>query len=134
MNLKKEFCIRFVKMLDIGYTSIIAIIFALLFAFFSDKLFGKYNKEEKNKEKEIDPYFYPKLLGKLILVAFYSGMLTYLLRNVVGIIPSPFNGICGFEHTRLKELNTMPVIIFFIFFIYQFDIFSHAREEFKKIF
>jgi len=45
-------------------------------------------------------------MAELVLQIWCFGMLTYLARNIVEIIPSPFNGICGFQHNRVKELSS----------------------------
>lgn len=133
INLKNELCFRSIKILDIGYTSFVAIILGLIFAFISDAIFGKYDREYMEKKiKENKNYRF--VLGiRLMLVAFYSGTLVYIFRNVIELIPSPFDGICSFEHRRLKELSSIPFTIFVLFFIYQFDIFSHTRDEFKTL-
>ena len=46
-----------------------------------------------------------------------SGIIIYLVTNIVELIPSPFNGVCGFEHLRLKELKNGVVFVFvFLYF------------------
>ncbi len=134
MKFKKELCFRTIKILDIAYTSIIAVFFGILVAFLSDELFKKYDRQKYEELIKQDPTQRYKLYLKLMLVALYTGVVAYLIRNTIELIPSPFDGICKFEHKRLSELRSIPITIFILFFVYQADLYSHARDEFKKLF
>ena len=57
---------------------------------------------------------------------FFIAIIAYLLRNVVGMIPYPLDGVAGFQHHRLKELGGGAVLLFMIF-IFQTDLTKKVR-------
>lgn len=127
-----ELCFRIIKILDIAYISVIGLFCGFLLAIISDKLFGKFNKEKFDEEKENNKYFVFYLASLMILVLSYTGILNYILRNVLQLVPSPFHGICNFDHYRVGEIKSIPSIIFILFFLYQYDLFSYSREYFSS--
>jgi len=127
-----EVCFRFIKMLDICYIAVISIIAGLILATFSDKIFGKFDEEKFNQEKN-EKYFKFKLILRLFLLASYTGVILYITRNLMEKIPSPFHGICNFDHYRVGEIRSMPAIIFLLFFYYQIDLYTYISKIFKDI-
>lgn len=101
---------RLIKMLDIGYVTLIYFLIAIFMAVLLNKLYGDYNeKDEKNKttfRKTLD------LIGMIWL----NGIIMYLIRNIIPLIPSPFNNIYGFKHERLKELKSAYVFDFVLIY------------------
>jgi hypothetical protein len=101
---------RIIKILDIGYVTLIYFLLAIYCAVLMDKLYGEYNeKDERNKStfrKTMD------LVGMIWL----NGIIIYVARNVVPLIPSPFNNINGFSHSRLKELKSAYVFDFVLIY------------------
>ena len=101
---------RFVKILDIGYTTFIYFMMGLIIAGLIDILYGKYDaKVEKEKtltRKTLD------LIGMIWL----NGVIIYFIRNVAQLIPSPFDGLYGFQHNRLKELDSAYVFDFVLIY------------------
>jgi hypothetical protein len=100
-----------VKLLDIGYVSLLYFLFGIVFAKGFDMLYGKFDKDKyKDKPKW-------KLFIEIILHIFAIGVVAYLLRNVVERIPYPLDGVAGFKHSLLKELEgghilTVVIILF----------------------
>jgi uncharacterized membrane protein len=85
--------------------------FGLVFAKGFDLLYGKFNKEKYKKESKW------KLFVEIILHVFAIGVVAYILRNVVELIPFPLEGVAGFRHSLLKELEgghvmTIVLILF----------------------
>jgi len=131
--MKKQLCFRLIKMIDIIYISILSVIFGFSLAYISDNIFGSFNKEKyDNKIKEKKEVRY-ELFIKMIIVVSYTSIILYLLRNFIELIPSPFNGICGLEHVRVKEIETVTAIIFVLFFSYQFDFLEYIRDRYTRI-
>ena len=101
---------RFVKMLDIGYTTLIYFLLAILIASSMDHLYGPY--DEKTEAKKSLPRKTLDLVGMIWL----NGVIIYFIRNIVALVPSPFNGLYGFQHNRLKELDSAYVFDFVLLY------------------
>ena len=43
----------------------------------------------------------------------------YILRNIIQLIPFPFEGIYGFQYLRVKEVASPPTVTLFLF-IFQY--------------
>ena len=102
---------RAIKILDIGYISIIYIIIALSVSKVTDNVLGEFD-ETKEGEKSI----WQRSI-ELCLCFWLYGVLIYAVRNVVELIPFPLHGYQGFDHFRVKELGSAAVfsISFMIF-------------------
>lgn len=130
---KNELCFRLTKMADIVYVSIISFGIVFLAAIFSDKLFGNLNKEELDQKKEKDPYFGFYLSLLLVVIVSYNGIINYILRNLIEIVPSPLNGICGLRHSQISELRSISNTIFLLLFAYQYDLFVYCRNYYMSL-
>jgi len=106
-----DLLMRSIKIIDIGYITVLYIIFSIGFAYITDKAMGKFDeKKHKNKSKM-------RLTIELICEMWIYGVFIYIVRNLVGLIPFPLDGYHGFEHKRLKELTNPAVFTFtYIFF------------------
>jgi len=101
---------RFVKILDIGYTTLIYFVLAIVIASLMDILYGKYDTE-REKQKSVTR----KTLD-LVGMIWLNGIIIYVVRNIATLIPSPFNGLYGFQHNRLKELDSAYVFDFVLIY------------------
>jgi len=57
----------------------------------------------------------------LIFYLWISGIVIYILKNLIEHIPSPFDGFYGFKHMQTKELIDAPILAFTILY-YQFNL------------
>jgi hypothetical protein len=103
-GLKRELLFRITKILDMGYIVFIYFILGISLAKLSDIIFGKYNKEEEKKKSII------RLAAEIMLMIWTNIIIFYVARNVVQMIPSPFHGVAGFDHFRLKELGGSAIL------------------------
>ena len=103
---------RLVKMLDIGYITTIYVILAVFLSTIIDEMLGVFKADEAKKEGHV--IFTLKTIG----LVWMTGIIVYIVRNFVELIPSPFNGLAGFEHLRLKELTNAAAFAF-VFLLYQ---------------
>ena len=71
-----------------------------------------------------------RLTLEIIGIIWLIIVIYYILRNVVELIPSPFHGLYGYDHYRLKELNGVAVLG--VTYIYFRDIISSKLDEFNK--
>lgn len=88
-----------VKLADIGYVTLLYFAFAMAFAYVFEKMYGTKTPEEYEKM----PIW--RLTWDCIFHIFLLGVIAYVLRNIVALIPSPLDGLAGFQHARLKELH-----------------------------
>jgi hypothetical protein len=89
----------FAKITDIGLVSSYYLVFGLSIAFVIDVIMGPFKKEEYEKKHT------GIILGEILLHFFVIGVIVYILRNIIERIPSPVEGVGGFEHRRLKEIG-----------------------------
>lgn len=89
----------FAKITDIGIVSTYYLLFGLAIAFIIDVIMGPFKKEEYEKRST------GFILGEILLHFFIIGVIAYILRNIIERIPSPMEGVGGFEHRRLKEIG-----------------------------
>jgi hypothetical protein len=102
---KLDATIRFIKMLDIGYVTVIYFLAAILVGKLLNYIFGIYDPEaDANKSSY-------KIGLELCLLIWLMGISTYIVRNIVGEIPSPFDNLYGFQHRRVKELGSATVYV-----------------------
>ena len=101
---------RIVKILDIGYTTLIYFMMGLIIAGLIDILYGKYD-EKTEKEKS-----FPRRTLDLVGMIWLNGVIIYFIRNVAELIPSPFDGYYGFKHNQLKELDNAYVFDFVLIY------------------
>ena len=110
-NLKDEILFRLVKVVDIGYVTVLYFFVAIVLAKALDFFNGKITKEEEQKKSKLFRAL------ELTLILWYTGVLYYIVRNLVELIPSPLNGLYGYQHALLKELKTAGIFTFlFLYF------------------
>jgi hypothetical protein len=114
MNYSKEIIIRMIKLLDIGYITTIYAILAIILAKLFDKYFGNFDEVSEEKKSLIQSII------ELILHLWLIGIVIYIVRNFVPLIPFPLNGIYGFNHLKVKELSTATVFSIVFIYFYQY--------------
>jgi hypothetical protein len=100
-----------VKLFDIGFVTFLFFALGIVFAKGFDLLYGKFDKSEY---KHVSKW---KLFLDIVVHIFAIGVVAYILRNVVELVPFPLDGVAGFRHTLLKELEgghilTVVLILF----------------------
>ncbi len=118
-TLKEEVIIRGIKILDIAFITFLYGIVALIFAGLLDEYVYKHisfqpGVEDKDKTKLV------LVLETLVCLAI-TGVVAYMLRNILQLVPFPLNGVYGFDHQRVPELRSGNIIsVILIFFAYTF--------------
>ncbi len=88
-----------VKLLDIGLTTTYFFVIGLVAAKVFDAIYGKFKRDDYKKMNKF------VLFLDIVFHMFLVGITAYALRNIIGLIPFPLEGVAGFEHKRLKELS-----------------------------
>ena len=110
-TLGNDILMRSIKILDIGIITMIYFGLSLFFSTSTDKFMGKFDKEKESKKSKL------LLTFELMFMIWMYGVLIYVVRNIVWAIPFPLDGFHGFEHHRVKELESAMVFTFtFVFF------------------
>jgi hypothetical protein len=93
-----------VKLLDIGLVTMYFFVLGMI----SAKLFDSFIIWLNGEDYENTPLW--RLSLEIIAQLIFVGILAYVLRNIVEMIPFPLNGVAGFQHSRLKELDGGEVL------------------------
>jgi hypothetical protein len=98
------------KTLDIFLLCAYYFLFAFFMASLIDWFIGRFDTKDEDKK----PTW--QLLLESIVYTFVLVFSFYIARNVVELIPFPFEGAFGFQHERVKERSGDVVFIFVLFF------------------
>jgi len=125
-SLTREARFRFIKIMDMGYMVILYFMFGVLLSMITDFIFGGYTEEEIKAKST------PRLILELIAMIWFNMILFYIARNIMQVIPSPFNGLYGYDHSRLKEI-TDTAILGFTYLYFQNELRSKLLELKRRI-
>jgi hypothetical protein len=126
MTLGKELSIRGIKLLDIGYITVLYFLLALLVSLVIDKAIVKpdvYKYENKSTSL---------LLFEVICQVWLFGVFAYFAHNLVEKIPFPLHGVMGFNHLRVKELASTN-IFFVVLLTSQTEFISKVKYLYKRL-
>ena len=110
MPLLQDVLIRTNKMIDIGYITAIYFIFGAIVANIITKLQTEFKNENEDKRTVINSSL------SLILLIWMNGVLIYFARNIVELIPYPFDTFFGFHHKKVKELGAATAFTFVLLY------------------
>jgi hypothetical protein len=125
-KLTREARFRFIKIMDMGYMVILYFMFGVFLSMITDFIFGGYTEEEIKAKST------PQLILELIAMIWFNMILFYIARNIMEFIPSPFNGLYGYDHSRLKEI-TDTAILGFTYLYFQNELRSKLLELKRRI-
>lgn len=105
-TLANDILMRSIKIVDIGYITVIYIVFSIVIATIVDTWMGTFDPKKEEKKG------FWQQTGEIILFMWLYGVLIYIVRNLVELIPFPLDGYEGFDHRRVKELKSAMVFTF----------------------
>lgn len=101
---------RSIKILDIGYIAVLYFIPAIVLANLVDYVYG-----DLDEKAELKKPLWQRAL-ELIGILWLNAILFYIVKNVVELIPSPFHGLYGFDHYRVRDLTSASMFVFVFLF------------------
>jgi hypothetical protein len=111
-TLGEDIARRAIKIVDIGYLTVIYFFFAFAIGVSLDRAIGEFDPAEADKKTT------GRLSAECIAHIYLCGVVVYLTRNVVERVPFPLDGVAGFVHGKVKELTNAAVFTF-VFMYYQ---------------
>ena len=106
---------HFIKLGDIALVGNYIFWLSLLLGLLLDKLLKSDENEETMADSEDENSKISHRIKLFVLVFIQVGcvsMMAYFVRKAVQMIPYPLDGVAGFQHSKLKELNGGVLIAF----------------------
>ena len=103
-----EIAFRLVKMINIAIVGNYFFFSGVIMSILINAIMPSFDEKDKKKKKTI------VLFGEIVLNIALIMIIAYILRNVIELIPSPLEGVAGYEQSRLKELSGGVVLAFSI--------------------
>ena len=105
---KNELLFRIIKIIDIAYIAILYFIVGYFLGYYIDEFFVFiYGTEFQKKSKYV-------LILEILSQVISIGIISYIGRNLVELIPFPLDGVNGFIHQRVRELKSGAFLTVFI--------------------
>jgi len=102
--------VTLVTILAIGYVSIIYILIGLFVTYQLDNFLFVRKRKEFNEEK-VNEISFIYLVMETIITFVVISIIAYLIRNIVRIIPFPFNFDNVIDYHNIREVYTGAVLI-----------------------
>jgi hypothetical protein len=111
VNYTTEIVISFITIINLGFI----VILYLLLAFFFSKLIDKIEKPDNIEIIKKKPIY--MLILEIILFFWMVSIILYIVWNITPMIPFPLDGIMGYDHLKVKELQLAPLFTVILFFL-----------------
>lgn len=98
-TLSNDLLMRSIKIVDIGYIFTLYYGFGVLFAMIVDRILGPFDEKKYNKLSTT------QITIEILLIMWMVGVIAYIVRNIVELIPFPLDGYHGFKHKKVKEIK-----------------------------
>ena len=119
---KKELIIRSIKIYDVATITILYFTLGYTLSWLINKIYYDFDSSKKHNKGVL----FLEVCGQVAIL----GILIYIIRNIVNLIPFPFEGIYGYQHSRVKELQSGGVAVAFGVFYAQ----ENIKEKLNYIF
>ena len=102
--------LRLAKIADIGYITILHFLSGFSIACVLNKNTTPFDEKKESKK----PIYH--IILYVIWYLWITGIIIYVLKNIIEHIPSPFEGLFGLRHFRVKELSDAPILAFVLLY------------------
>jgi hypothetical protein len=119
----KDALIRLIKVIDIGYITLIYFAIAFLVVSALNEFYGEFNAEQENKK----PVY--QIVLEIVGMLWINGILIYTVRNLVAYVPFPLDNYYGFQHSKVKELSTAAIFVYFLMFLQ-----THLQAKIRNLY
>lgn len=126
-NWKHDVLMRSIKIIDIGYITVIYFLLGFYISVYVDHKLGEFDEQAAKNKSTL------RLTVECMVHIYLIGVLVYVMRNVVEKIPFPLDGYKGFVHLKVKEVTNATVFVF-IFLIFQYHLRKKLDYLRKRIF
>lgn len=123
-KVKHEVIIRSIKILDIGILTVLYFSLGYIFSWLINKIYSNFDPYNK----PIKFLVFLEVCGQIFII----GILVYILRNLINLIPFPLDGVYGYQHSRVRELTSGGIAITFGIFYAQENIKSKLNYVFNN--
>lgn len=113
-KLEKEAVIRSIKMLDISLLTILYFLLGYVCSWAINKLYFEFDPNDSHNKILV--------ILEVCLQIGIIGIIIYIIRNIIGLIPFPLEGVYGYKHKLVKELYSGGIAISFGVFFAQYNI------------
>lgn len=113
MNYTHNFGKYAIAVIDIGFVYCIYFILALVLARFTDYMIGPFNAVR------FDTFSMWYIICQVLLYCWYIGIVIFVVRKLVSLIPFPLIGVYGYNRNILQEDINEAIIFVTIFILFQ---------------
>jgi hypothetical protein len=108
-TLKTDIILRSIKILDIAFITFLYGLTALIMVVYLDKyvyVHVNFNTDTLDENKSNLMIFF-----EILIFLAINGICAYFVRNLIQMIPFPFEGVYGFRHEKVNEVKTGAIIV-----------------------
>ena len=124
-ELQREIIIRTIKIIDIVFITILYFFVGYYVSISTDVLFVNIFGIDYSNKSRIT------IVIELVLQLSFIGIVVYILRNTIELIPFPLDGLYGFDHMRMKELKS-GALLSLVVLLFQYNLqskFLYLRNQ-----
>lgn len=119
--------LRGIKLVDICIITTLYFILAGVVSIFVDsRIMGQYDQESESRKSTA------RLVLDLVVYASCFSVMLYTVRNLAELIPSPLNGLYGFQHNRVSELKSAGIFTI-VFFWMQYNLQAKMKYVYHRV-
>lgn len=122
-----DLLLRGIKLVDICIITTLYFVLACIVSIFVDsRIMGQYDADRESRKSTA------RLVLDLVVYASCFSVLLYTVRNLAELIPSPLNGLFGFQHNRVSELKSAGIFTI-VYFWMQYNLQARMKYLYHRV-